>query len=111
MPGLCVNPCATSLALYLTTTLLSSLFRTNTHLYPTGNTLGGVRATGPNNCLLESERNSISIASFHLTQSERFRHSAMDFGLGSSLIASMILETKLMSTFVFFLLYSSPDLA
>src|SRR5579859_3416286 len=102
MPGLCVYPCATSLALYLTTTLFSSLFWTNTHLYPTGHTLGGVWATGPKTCLFESERNSISIASFHLTQSERFRHSTMDFGSGSISIASAILETKLMSTFVVF---------
>jgi hypothetical protein len=32
MPGLCVNPCATNLALYLTTLLFLFLFRMNTHL-------------------------------------------------------------------------------
>jgi hypothetical protein len=33
-PGLCVKPCATSLALYLTTSLFLFLFPTKTHLYP-----------------------------------------------------------------------------
>jgi hypothetical protein len=42
MPGLCVNPCATNLALYLTTSLFSFLFQMNTHLNPTEKMLGGV---------------------------------------------------------------------
>jgi hypothetical protein len=35
-PGLCVKPCATSLALYLTTSLFSFLFQTKTHLTQQG---------------------------------------------------------------------------
>jgi hypothetical protein len=42
MPGLCVNPCATSLALYLTTSLFSFCFQMKIHLNPTGKTFGGV---------------------------------------------------------------------
>jgi hypothetical protein len=47
-PGLCVKPCATSLALYLTTSLFSFLLRTKTHLYPTG----GVGIMAENTSLL-----------------------------------------------------------
>jgi hypothetical protein len=35
MSGLCVNPCATSLTLYLTTSLFSVRFRMKPHLNPT----------------------------------------------------------------------------
>jgi hypothetical protein len=35
MPGLCVNPCVNSLALYLTTSLFSFRFQMKTHLNPT----------------------------------------------------------------------------
>jgi hypothetical protein len=55
MLGLYVNPCATSLALYLTTSLFPFLFRTKTHLYPTGKILGGVDITDVNTSLLVSE--------------------------------------------------------
>ena len=72
MPGLCVNPCATSLALYLTTSLFSFRFRMKTHLKPTGKVFGGVGITCENTSLLLREANSASIASFHLFQSERF---------------------------------------
>src|SRR5438132_2536245 len=83
MPGLCVNPCATSLALYLTTSLFSFLLRTKTHFDPTGNVFRGVGITEVNTSLFLSESNSASIASFHLIQSERLRHSAMVLGSGS----------------------------
>jgi hypothetical protein len=43
--GLCVKPCATSLALYLTTSLFLFLFQTKTHLNLTGKVLGGVGIT------------------------------------------------------------------
>jgi hypothetical protein len=49
--GLCVKPCATSLALYLTSSLFSFLFRTKTHLNPTGKVLGGVGITSMNTFL------------------------------------------------------------
>ena len=49
MPGLYVNPCATSLALYLTTSLFSFRFRMKTHLKPTGKVFGGVDITDENN--------------------------------------------------------------
>jgi hypothetical protein len=45
MPGLCVNPCARSLVLYLTTSLFSFRFRMKTHLKPTGKGSGGVGIT------------------------------------------------------------------
>src|SRR3954462_15827925 len=80
MPGLCVKPCATSLALYLTTSLFSFRFRMNTHLNPTGKTFGGVGIASVNTFLLLSEANSACIASFHLGQSERFSHSTMVLG-------------------------------
>jgi hypothetical protein len=66
MSGHCVNPCATSLILYLTTSLFLFLFRMNTHLNPTGKILGGVRITLVNTFIFLSELSSASIASFHL---------------------------------------------
>jgi hypothetical protein len=42
MLGLYVNPCATSLALYLTTSLFSFCLHMKTHLNPTGKILGGL---------------------------------------------------------------------
>jgi hypothetical protein len=80
MPGLCVKPWATSLALYLTTSLFSFRLRTKTHLNPIGKTLGGVGIASVNTFRLLSEANSTWIASFHLGLSERFSHSAMVFG-------------------------------
>jgi hypothetical protein len=78
--GLCVKPCATSLTLYLITSLFSFLFQTKTHLNPTGNVLGGVGITSVNTFLFLSELSLTLIASFHLFQSERFLHSAMVLG-------------------------------
>jgi hypothetical protein len=57
IPGLCVNPCATDLALYLTTSLFSFRLWTKTHLYPTGKILGGVGIADVNTFLLVSESN------------------------------------------------------
>src|SRR5436190_22070534 len=68
MTGLCVNPCATSLALYLTT---SSIFTDETHFDPTRNAFGGVDITVVNTSRLLSECNSTLIVSFHLIQPER----------------------------------------
>ncbi len=73
MPSLCMNPCATSLALYLTTSLFSFLFWMKTDLKPTGKVFGGVGITDENTSLLLREANSTSIDSFYLFQSERFR--------------------------------------
>jgi hypothetical protein len=64
--GLCVKPCATSLALFLTTSLFSFLFQTKIHLNPIGKVLGGVGITFVNTFLFLSELSSASIASFHL---------------------------------------------
>jgi hypothetical protein len=66
-------------------------------------TLGGVGTAGQKTSLLQSERNSASIAAFHLSQSERFQHSIMDFGSGSGSNESTIFEAKYMSTTVVFL--------
>ena len=55
MLGLYVNPYATSLALYLTTSLFSFRFRTKTHLKPTEKTLEGVGIADVNTPLLVSE--------------------------------------------------------
>jgi hypothetical protein len=66
-PGLCVKPCATSLALYLITSLFSFLLRMKTHLYLTGRIPGGIGLTAENTFLLFSEAISTSIASFHLS--------------------------------------------
>jgi hypothetical protein len=82
MLGLCVNPCAINLALYLTTSLFSFLFRMNTHLNPIGKILGGVGITSVNTFPFLSKLSSVSIASFHLFQSERLLHSAMVLGSG-----------------------------
>jgi hypothetical protein len=66
-------------------------------------TLGGVGTVGPKTSLLQSERNSASITAFHVSQSERFRHSIMDFGSGFGSNESAIFEAKYMSTTVVFL--------
>jgi hypothetical protein len=66
MLGLCVKPCATSLALYLTTSLFLFLFRMKTHLNLTGTVLGGVGITSLNTFLFLSKLSLASIASFHL---------------------------------------------
>jgi hypothetical protein len=71
MLGLDVNPCATSLALYLTTSLFSFHFWIKTHLNPVGWILGGVGITVLNTSLFFSESSSVSIASLHLIQSDR----------------------------------------
>jgi hypothetical protein len=64
--GLYVELCASSLTLYLTTSLFSFLFRMKTHLNPIGKILGGVGITSVNTFLFLSELSSASIASFHL---------------------------------------------
>jgi hypothetical protein len=80
MMGLCVNPCATSLTLYLTTSLFSFLYQMNTYLNPTGKVLRGVGITSVNTFLFLSKLSSASIASFHLFQFERPLHSTMVLG-------------------------------
>jgi hypothetical protein len=65
-PGLYVKPCATNLALYLTTSLFSFLFQTKTHLNQTEKVLGGVGIMPGNTFLFLSEFSPASIASFHL---------------------------------------------
>jgi hypothetical protein len=93
MPDLSVNPYATSLALYLTTSLFSFLFGMNTHLNSTGKILGGVGITSVNTFLFLSELSSASIASFHLFQSERLLHSVMVLGSGPARkFSTMIVE-------------------
>jgi hypothetical protein len=66
IPSLYVKPCATNLALYLTTSLFSFFFQTNTHLNLIGKILGGVGITYVTTFLFSSELSSTSIASFHL---------------------------------------------
>ena len=80
MSSIYVKPLATSLSLYLTTSLLLFLLQTKAHLNPTGKSLGGVGIALVNTFHFLSEANSTWIASFHLGQSERFSHSAMVFG-------------------------------
>jgi hypothetical protein len=75
---------------------------------PNWDNIGGVWATSPHTCLFESESNSVSIASFHLTQYECFLHSAIDFGSGSSAITTAVIEAKLVSIIVVFRFYNSP---
>jgi hypothetical protein len=58
MLGLCANPYATSLALYLTTSLFSFNFLTKTYLKPIEKTLEGVGIADVNIPLLVS--NAIS---------------------------------------------------
>jgi hypothetical protein len=55
MSGLCVNPCATSLALYLTTSLFSFRFQTKIHLNPIGKIFGAVGIADENTFLFVSE--------------------------------------------------------
>jgi hypothetical protein len=57
-PGLCVKPYAISLALFLTTSLFVFLFRTKTHLNPTGKVSGDVGITSMNTFLFLSELSS-----------------------------------------------------
>jgi hypothetical protein len=78
-----MNPCATSLALYITTSLFSFLLWMKTYFDLTEKILRGVSITDENTSYFLSECNSASIASFHLIQSERFMHSAMVLGSGS----------------------------
>jgi hypothetical protein len=66
MSGLHINPCAISLALYLTISLFLFLFQMNTHLNPKGKILGRVGITSVNTFLFLSELSSASIASFYL---------------------------------------------
>src|SRR6266540_558558 len=51
MLELCVNPCTTSLALYLTTSLFSFILRMKTRFDPTGNVFRGVGITAVNTYL------------------------------------------------------------
>jgi hypothetical protein len=108
--GLCVNPCATSLTLYLTTSLFSFLFRMNTHLNPTVKILGGVYITSVNTFLFLSKLSSVSIVSFHLFQSERLLHSAMALGSGSTRKFSAMTVEKHGLIIVVPRSYTSPEL-
>jgi hypothetical protein len=98
LSGLCVNPCATNLALYLTTSLFSFYFRMKTHLNPTGWILGGVVITLLNTSLFLSESTSASIASFHLIQSECCLHSAMVLRSGSLRRSTTMVEKHELTT-------------
>jgi hypothetical protein len=82
MSGLCMNPCATSLTLYLTTSLFLFLFQMNTHFNPTWKIPGGVGITSVNTFIFLSELSLASIASFHLFQFKNLLHSAMVLGSG-----------------------------
>jgi hypothetical protein len=84
MPDIGVNPCATSLALYLTTSLFSFLLRMKTHFDPMGKMLRGVGIIDENTSRFFSDRNSILIASIHLIQPECLMHFCMDLFSGSS---------------------------
>ena len=108
MSGLYVNPCATSLALCLTTSLFLFQFWTKPHLNPTGNTCGGVGITCENTYLFVSEDISAWIASFHWFQSKRVLHSAMVFGSRSFSRILAIIAKKYELTIVVFLSNDSP---
>jgi hypothetical protein len=110
IPGLYVNPCATGLALYLTTSLFSFLFRTKTYLNPIGKIPGGVGITSVNTFLFLSELSSTSIASLHLFQSESLLHSTMVLGSRSARTLSAMMVEKLELTIVVLQLYTSPEL-
>jgi hypothetical protein len=100
MLGLCVNPCATSLVLYLTTSLFSFSFRMKTHLNPTEWILGGVGITLLNTSIFLSESSSASISSFHLIQSERCLHSTMVLESGSLRRSATIVDKYELTTIV-----------
>jgi hypothetical protein len=108
--GLYVNPCATSIALYFTTSLFLFIFRTKTHLNPTGKVLGGVDITSLNTFLFLSELSSVSIVSFHLFHSECFLHSTMVLGSGSFRKISAMIVEKHRSTIVVLRSYTFPEL-
>ena len=67
MLGLCKNPCATSRALYLTTSFFSFYFCAKTYLYPTGFTPSRVWITSPKTSRFLSEVNYACIALSILT--------------------------------------------
>ena len=68
----------------------------------------GVGIADENTSRFLSKCNSASIAFFHSIQSERLMHSAMVLGSGSGWRTFAILEAKLTSTIVVFLLNDSP---
>jgi hypothetical protein len=98
--GLYMNPCATSLDLYLTTSLFSFHFWMKTHLNLIGWILGSVGITLMNTSLFLSESSSASIASFHLIQSECCLHSAMVLGSGSFKRSTTMVEKHELTTIV-----------
>jgi hypothetical protein len=110
MLDLCVNPSATNLVLYLTTSLFLFLFQMDTHLNPTGKILGGVGITPVNTFLCLSELSSASIASFHLFQSERPLYSTMVLRSGSARKFSTMMDEKHGLTIVVLQSYTSPEL-
>jgi hypothetical protein len=80
-----------------------------TNLKPTGKVLGGVGITDENTSLFLRVANSASIASFHLFQSERFLHSAIDFRSGSFWMVLTTNEAKFKSTTVVLPSNDSPE--
>ena len=78
------------------------------HFDPTGKIFRGVDITDENTSHFFGECNSTSIASFHLIQPKRLMPSAMVLFSGSSWRPLAILEEKLMSTIVVFLLNDYP---
>jgi hypothetical protein len=108
--GVCVNPCTTSLALYLTTSLFSFLFQMNTNLNPVGKILRGVGITSVNTFFFLSELSSASIASFHLFQFERLLHFAMVLGSELARRFSVMIIEKHGLTIVVLQAYTSPKL-
>jgi hypothetical protein len=108
--GVCVNPCTTSLALYLTTSLFSFLFQMNTNLNPAGKILRGVGITSVNTFFFLSELSSASIASFHLFQFERLLHFAMVLGSELARRFSVMIIEKHGLTIVVLQAYTSPKL-
>jgi hypothetical protein len=100
MSGLYVNPCATSLVLYLIASFFSFRFQMKTHLNLIGYVLGGVGITLLNTSLFLSESSSASIPSFHLIQSERCLHSAMVLGSGSLRRSATMVDKHELATIV-----------
>jgi hypothetical protein len=80
------------------------------HLNLTGKVLRGVCIMSVNTFLFLSEFSSISIASFHLFQSERFLHSVMVLGSGSFKKFSTMIVEKHMFAIVVLRSYTFPEL-
>ena len=87
------------------------VFRTNTHLYPTGFSSLGVWTTGPKTSHFVNEFNFACIASFHFGQSFLYRHSSTFHGSRSSsflMISKVTWKVKILLIIILFWSHFSP---